>query len=105
MRIVFTVEAKTDLDELRSWLQPLNPAALRRVTDRIERCVRMIAERPRIGRPTPRDDIREFIDAQYGFLIPYLARRETLYILRIYRSARSPLDYMTLEAPTSDDSQ
>ncbi len=93
MIIVFTKEAKADLDELRQWLLPLSPAGLANVTAVLESKIRLIAENPNIGRPTPRDDVREAIETKYGFLIPYLVKDNRLYVLRIYRSKRKPLDY------------
>ena len=36
------------------------------------------------------------IEPRYGFLIPYVVRGEYLIVLRIYRSARKPLDYEAL---------
>lgn len=93
MIIVFTKEAKADLDELRQWLLPLSPAGLANVTAVLESKIRLIAENPNIGRPTPRGDVREAIETKYGFLIPYLVKDNRLYVLRIYRSKRKPLDY------------
>ena len=96
MIIVFTKEAKADLDELREWLLPLSPFGLANVTAVLEAKIRLIAENPNIGRPTPRADVREAIEAKYGFLIPYLVKDNRLYVLRIYRSKRKPLDYEVL---------
>ena len=58
MNIVFTKEAKADLDELRNWLLPLNPAGLVKVTTVLESKIRLIAENPNIGRPTPKSRYR-----------------------------------------------
>lgn len=97
MIIVFTKEAKADLDELRNWLLPLNPAGLVKVTTVLESKIRLIAENPNIGRPTPKSDVREAIETKYGFLIPYWVKDDRLYVLRIYRSKRKPLDYELLK--------
>ena len=67
MIIVFTKEAKADLDELREWLLPLSPAGLANVTTALETKVRLIAVNPNIGRPTPRDDVREAIETDTDF--------------------------------------
>jgi toxin ParE1/3/4 len=98
MIIVFTKEAKTDLDELRDWLRPLSPRGLANVTAALEAKIRLLSENPTIGRPTPREGVRETIETKYGFLIPYWIKGEQLYILRIYRSNRKPLDYDNLKA-------
>jgi toxin ParE1/3/4 len=99
VRIVFTQEAKRDLDDLRAWLMPLSPAGLNSVTTALERKIRLIEDNPRIGRPTPREGIREVIETRYGFLIPYTVRADVLFVLRIYRSTRKPLDYDLLGVP------
>jgi hypothetical protein len=40
--------------------------------------------------------VREAVEARYGFLIPYYVRGSRLFVLRVYRSSRKPLDYETL---------
>jgi toxin ParE1/3/4 len=99
LRIQLTVEAKADLDELRAYLAPLNPNALMRVVDAIERRIQLTLEYPASGRLSPRDDVREAIEPRYGFLIPYMVKGDTLHILRIYRGMRQPLDYQLLPSP------
>ena len=96
LRIVFTEAAMRDLYELRNYLRPVSASGLQRVTQSLENRIRLIADNPGLGRPTPREDIREAVEPKYGFLIPYLVRRESLFVLRVYRSARKPLDYAKL---------
>ncbi len=93
MKIVLTSEAKSDLEELRAYLLPVSPSGLNNVVSAIENKLRQIAEHPSSGRISPRDDVREAIETRYGFLIPYLVKSDTLYVLRIYRGKRKPLDY------------
>ena len=97
MKIVFTREAKAGLDELRDYLGPLNPLGLGNVVAAIERKILHVAEYPQSGRQSPRDDVREVIESRYGFLIPYYMRADVLYVLRIYRGSREPLDYQSLK--------
>ena len=97
MIIIFTKEAKADLYELRDWLAPLSPSGLANVTAALEHKIRLISDKPSSGRPTPRDNVREAIETKYGFLIPYWVKDDRLYILRIYRSKRKPLDYEALK--------
>jgi toxin ParE1/3/4 len=96
MEIIFTEEAKQDLDQLRDWLEPLSPNGLANVGAALEARIRALAANPAIGRPTARDDVREAVEAKYGFLIPYYVRGEKLHVLRVYRPARKPLDYEEL---------
>ena len=100
MRIVYTREAKADLDELRSYLAPLSPTGLANVVAAIEAKVILAAENPAIGRPSPRDDVREMIEPKYGFLIPYAVKMDRLFVLRIYRSTRTPLKYGEMDVPS-----
>ena len=93
MEIIFTVEAKRDLDELREYLIPLSPSGLANVTAAIEQRLLLIAVHPRSGRPSPRAGVREAIEPRYGFLMPYWIGGKSIHILRIYRSQRAPLDY------------
>jgi toxin ParE1/3/4 len=59
----------------------------------------LVMDNPRIGRPTPRENIREVIETRYGFLIPYTVKADVLFVLRVYRSTRKPLDYGLLTVP------
>ncbi len=97
MEVIFTEEAKRGLDELRRYLEPLSPAGLANVALALEARIRAVADNPGIGRLTPRDDVREAVEARYGFLIPYYLRGSRLYVLRVYRSNRKPLEYETLK--------
>lgn len=97
MEVIFTTEAKRDLDELREHLAPLSPRGLKRVVAALEARINAVAANPGIGRPTPREDVREAVEAKYGFLIPYYVSGNRLHVLRVYRSVRQPLDYEALD--------
>lgn len=99
MKLVFTREAKRDLDELRAYLQPLSPKGLAHVVQNIELRITTGLANPRIGRPTPRDDVRDLVESKYGFLIPYYVSNSVFYVLRIYHARRKPLDYDALTLP------
>ncbi len=93
MEIKFTTPALKDLEELRLYFIERSEASLRNILSEIEDAIKTIPVNLSSGRPTPRDDVREKITNKYGFLIPYHVRGNTLYILRVYRSMRKPLDY------------
>ena len=97
MRIVFTKEAKRDLEELRRYLEPLSPKGLANVVATLERRIMIASEHPRSGRPTPRPDVREAVEPRYGFAIPLYAHCGHFYVLRVYRSMRRQLDYSELK--------
>jgi plasmid stabilization system protein ParE len=97
MRIIFTEDAKSDLEELRRYLEPLSPKGLANVVAALERRIAIASENPRSGRPTPRPDVREAVEPRYGFVIPYTLIADDFYVLRVYRSMRRPLDYSELK--------
>jgi toxin ParE1/3/4 len=99
VKLVFTREAKRDLDELRAYLEPLSLDGLAHVVQSIELRVSAGLANPRIGRPTPREDVRELVESKYGFVIPYYLKGGTLYVLRVYNARRKPLDYDALTLP------
>ena len=99
MKIVFTIEAKQDLNHLRTWLAPLSPSGLSNVVSALKTSIHRVSANPRIGRPTPRDDIREIVVPKYGFTIPYYVKGNTLFILRVYNARREPLDLANLSLP------
>ena len=68
MRIIFTEDAKSDLEELRRYLEPLSPKGLANVVAALERRIAIASENPRSGRPIPRPDVREAVEPRYGFV-------------------------------------
>jgi len=93
MKIEFTTPALNDLEDLRLYFSKRSESGLRNILLEIEDAIKTIPDNISSGRPTPRDDVREKITTKYGFLVPYHVRGNILYILRIYRSMRKPLDY------------
>ncbi len=93
MKIKFTTPALQDLEELRLYFSERTETGLENILSEIETAIKIIPENVASGRTTPRDDVREKITKKYGFLIPYHIRGDTVFILRIYRGMRKPLDY------------
>ncbi len=99
MRLVFTVEARLDLSELRGYLINQSPNGLANVTQHIEGRIKAAMANPNIGRPSPLVGVRELIEPKYGYLIPYALLQNDFYVLRIYHGSRQPLDYSNLVLP------
>jgi toxin ParE1/3/4 len=99
MVIVFTREAKRDLDDLRRFLAPLSRKGLKSVTLALEKRLVSVSHAPLMGRLTPHPSVREVIEPHYGFVIPYCVKDDQIVVLRIYRSVREPLDYERLTPP------
>lgn len=93
MKIVITRRAVRDLDTLREYLVQRSPTGLRSVVTALQNTIEDIPKSLSRGRATPHDDVWEKIVPQYGYIIPYLVRGNTVFILRIYNSRRKPLDY------------
>jgi toxin ParE1/3/4 len=103
MRLVLTVAATCDLRELRQYLAFVSPRGLQTVAAAIERRIQATLEFPESGRAVSHVGIREAVEPRYGFLIPYVVRGDALVVLRIYRSARTPLDYEELAKSLPED--
>lgn len=93
MHIRITSAAARDFDEIRTYLEGRSLSGLRSVLADIETAIEAIPGNLLAGRKTPRDDVRETLTPKYGYLIPYYAKGDTLYILRVYHPKRRPLDY------------
>jgi toxin ParE1/3/4 len=93
MRLVLTLAATNDLRQLREYLACVSPRGLQTVSTAIEQRIQATLQFPESGRSVSHAGIREAVEPRYGFLIPYVSRGDVLIVLRIYRSARTPLDY------------
>ena len=93
MNIEFTSPALRDLEELRAYYKPRTEMGLASMLAEIQETITDIPDHIASGRKTPRNDVREKITQKYGFIIPYHIRENTVYVLRIYRGMRKPLDY------------
>jgi len=96
MKVKFTSQATRDIEDLRIYLAERSYSGLTNVLSEIESYIKSTAENPSLGRRTPRDDVRERVTKKYKFLLPYHVRGDTLYILRVYRGRRKPLNYDTI---------
>ena len=100
MRLVFTTEAKRDLDDIRAYLRPMSPVGLANVVASIRSRLETGMDNPRMGRLTPRDEVRELVDPKYGFIIPYHVKGRTFFVLRVYHARRAPLAYEDITLPS-----
>jgi plasmid stabilization system protein ParE len=93
MDIRFSRDAMHDLQELKHWLRPLSPQGYGNVSKRLAAAIQSLKQQPNSGRPTIREDIRELVEPRYGFIVPYIVRDQTIWILRVYSARRYPLNY------------
>ncbi|WP_243490166.1 type II toxin-antitoxin system RelE/ParE family toxin [Massilia violaceinigra] len=62
----FSTRALLDLKRLREFLQPKSPAAAKRAAQAIVKSLRVLSQRPRLGRPIPNLPF-----GNYEFVISY----------------------------------
>ena len=95
MKIRFAPAAVRDLRALRTYIGHDDPDAARRIAERIEKAVRLIAAKPGIGRPIGGGDIRQWPIPGLPYLIPYRVVGDTLEVLRVYHMKRDkPEDWL-----------
>jgi plasmid stabilization system protein ParE len=80
--------AVQDLMELQAYMEAENPQAAEAVAARIRKSFDLITERPEIGRPTHRPDVREWSVPGLPYVIPYRVKAGTIEILRVFHSRR-----------------
>jgi toxin ParE1/3/4 len=88
MRIIWTETAITNLIEIRQYIEQDQPAAARRVAQRILASVERLAEHPHLGRPGREPETRELIVAGTPYIIPYRIHRDRLAILAVLQAAQ-----------------
>lgn len=87
-RIVWTGDARADLDAIRDYIGSRNPQAAARTAARVFRAVEQLTDMADLGRPGRIAGTRELIVAGTPYLVPYRLRRGRIEILRVYHSAR-----------------
>ena len=75
--------ARADLLEIFDYILEDNPRAAGTVLDRIEEAVEQLAEHPGIGRPGRVEHTRELVIAGLPYIVPYVARHDRIYVLRV----------------------
>ncbi len=86
-QVIFAPGAIRDLERLREFLRPKNPAAAKRAGESIIRAVKVLGHQPQIGRPVPdlSEQYREWpIDfGDSGYVARYRFDGETVIILAV----------------------
>jgi toxin ParE1/3/4 len=89
MRIIWSETAIANLVEIRRYIDQDQPAAARRVAQRILASVERLAKHPHLGRPGREPDTRELVVAGTPYIIPYLIHRDHLAILAVLHGAQN----------------
>jgi len=83
MKVVWSGAANRDLNWIWEHLRGESPRAARAMLRRIDAAVRLLGERPHIGRRGRAPGTRELVVARTPYLIFYEAREEGPYILHV----------------------
>jgi toxin ParE1/3/4 len=71
MRLRYSPQARRDLDAIAQYILERNPAASKRVGDRIRRTAELLSEFPLIGHPGILPGTREFVVPGLPYIIIY----------------------------------
>ena len=88
MRVRWVRAALADLHQAHAYIAQDNPAAARRLIERIQSAVGRLAELPNLGRPGRVDGTRELTIAGTRFFVVYRTGQSDLDILRVLHTAR-----------------
>ena len=87
----FSQHALADLEEIASYIEARNPAAARKVINRIEELCFALGEMPGLGRPSEVAGARKLLVPEWPYKIIYEVGTDPgqIVILRIYHGARN----------------
>lgn len=89
MQINFSQSAIDDLDSILKYIYENNRQASKEVVSHIiNRIETMLSFKPSIGRAGRVLGTRELVITKYPYVVPYLVKDNTIYILRILHTAR-----------------
>jgi toxin ParE1/3/4 len=88
VRLVFAPRFFRRLEEIRSWIAKDNPAAARRVVQRIREAVHKLAETPGLGRPGRVPDTRELVVSRTPYIVPYRVKGDVIEIITVFHGAQ-----------------
>lgn len=88
MRIIWSETAIANLVEIRAYIEQDQPAAARRVAQRILASVERLAKHPHLGRPGRELETRELVVSGTPYVIPYRIHRGFLAILAVLHGAQ-----------------
>lgn len=88
MKVVWLPRALNDVRRIEQFIEQDNPAAARRVEQRIKSVVRLLAEHPHMGRPGRVSGTREFVVSGTPYIIAYTADDDRVVILAVIHSSR-----------------
>ncbi|MDP2296038.1 MAG: type II toxin-antitoxin system RelE/ParE family toxin [Pseudolabrys sp.] len=91
MIVRYTPRAFSDLDEIRTYIEKFNPDAARRVLSVIERVAARLGDFPEAGYQADELGVRVIYTVRYPYRIYYRIDSDTLSVLHIRHTARTPI--------------
>jgi plasmid stabilization system protein ParE len=88
MRVVFTFQARVQLEKIHSYIARENASAADVVAARVGEVANALGDQPYMGRKVPRSRLRRFPVHPYPYLIYYEVAGDTVRIVRIRHAAR-----------------
>jgi addiction module RelE/StbE family toxin len=88
VKVVWFPRALNDVRNIERFIEQDNPAAARRVEQRIKGVVRLLAEHPQMGRPGRVSGTREFVVSGTPYIIAYTVAEDRVIILAVIHSSR-----------------
>jgi toxin ParE1/3/4 len=93
LKILFSPEARQDLDEIFEFILQERPEMASVVLARISERILSLIEMPHQGRPGRVAGTRELVVPRTPFIVPYQVTGNTVEVLRVYHGARKWPDH------------
>ena len=93
MKVLFSPEARRDLEEIFEFILQERPEMASVVLARISERILSLSEMPHQGRPGRVAGTRELVVPRTPFVVPYQVTGNTVEILRVYHGAREWPDH------------
>lgn len=88
LKLVWSPAARRDLIRLREFIEPHNPSAAKRSSEKIRKAAKLIRDNPAIGTRIEDREDREFFTpfGQGGYILRYQIIGQAIVILKIWHS-------------------
>lgn len=89
LTLLLTRRAAAHLGSIQEFIAQENPAAARRVGERIKSAFELLCEFPDVGRPGMQSGTREWVVRGLPYIVVYTAVESSLVIFGVYHGARN----------------
>lgn len=99
MRLRYTAQAVSELDEILAYIAARSPAGASRVHARIKAVIDLLERHPQAGQRTSMPRVRRILATPYRYLIFYEQLADEVVVIGVRHSARSPASMPGKERP------